>query len=250
MEEVRLDERDGILLVTLNRPAVRNAIDEALSRGYAEALAQLDRRDDLAAAVVTGAGGSFCAGMDLRAFADAAASAPALARVVRATTAKPLIAAVEGFAVGGGLELALTCDLIVAARDARLGLPEVRHSLVPAGGGLVRLPERLPAGVALELALTGDLLDAPRLHALGLVNRLAEPGGALEAALAMAARIAANGPLAVAGSRRIVREALASSGAPAWALQDAVVGEVNGSADAREGVRAFAEKRSPVWTGR
>jgi enoyl-CoA hydratase len=248
MPAVRCEERDRILVITLDRPAVRNAIDEELSIGYAEAIADLDRRDDLAAAVVTGAGGTFCAGMDLKAFAPrpAEASERALARVVRTAPAKPLLAAIEGFAVGGGCELALVCDIVVAARDAVFGLPEVRHGLVPAGGGILRLPARIAFGVALEMALTGDLVDAARLHELGLVNRLTEPGAALDGALELAGRIADNAPLAVGAIRRFMWERAAAE----WEAQEALVREVNASRDAREGIAAFAEKRRPVWSGR
>ena len=239
------EERDGILVATLNRPSVRNAIDEELSRGLAAALDELDARDDLRVAVVAGAGGTFCAGMDLKAFEGEPRAVPAAAldRLVRRSTAKPVVAAVEGFAVGGGLELLATCDLVVAARDARVGLPEVRHSLVPSGGGLVRLPDRLPRGVVAEMGLIGGMVGAERLYELGFVARLAEPGAALERALALAAEVAANGPLAVAGVKRVLT-------APTWELQDEVVESVNGSSDAAEGVRAFVEKRAPRWRGR
>jgi enoyl-CoA hydratase len=246
-------ERDGVLLVTLNRPAVRNAIDAPTAAGVAAALAELDDRDDLRVGVLTGAEDTFSAGMDLRAFAHVQAEGEAeraLGAVVRRRPAKPLVAAVEGFAVGGGCEIALACDLIVAARDARFGVPEVRHSLVPAGGALLRLPQRLPFGVAMEMALTGAQVSAERLHEHGLVNRLVEPGAALEAALALAAQIVANGPLAVAASKRILWGQLDWATDEFWARQDEILAPVNASEDAREGVRAFAEKRPPVWRGR
>jgi enoyl-CoA hydratase len=248
MSGVARRERDGILLITLDRPAARNAIDADLSRGYAAALAELDARDDLRAGVVTGAASTFCSGMDLKAFAGRPAeeAEQALARVVRPAARTPLIAAVEGFAVGGGFELALACDLIVAAGDTSFGLPEVRHGLVPAGGGLLRLPDRVAFGVALELALTGDLVGAERLHGLGLVNRLTPPGGALEGALALARRIAANGPLAVRSSRALLWD----DAGDRWARQDRVARAVNASDDAREGIAAFAEKRPPAWSRR
>jgi enoyl-CoA hydratase len=242
---VHAEERDGVLVVVLDRPAARNAIDEDLSLGLASALDELDARDDLHVGVVTGAGGSFCAGMDLKAWPSRPRSeaAQALDRLVRRTAVKPVVAAVEGAAVGGGLELLATFDLVVAARDARFGLPEVRWSLVPSGGALVRLPQQLPPGVVAEMALTGALVDAARLHELGWVARLTEPGGALDGALALASVIAANGPLAVAGIKRVL-------GAPSWATQDEAVASVNESADAAEGVRAFVEKRAPRWGGR
>ena len=242
---VRRENRDGILVVTLDRPAVRNAIDDSLSLGVAAALDELDARDDLRVCVLTGAGGTFCAGMDLKAFAGLPRGVPAAAldRLVRRSTTKPVVAAVEGFAVGGGLELLATCDLVVAARDAKFGLPEVRHSLVPAGGGLVRLPEQLPCGLVMEMGLTGALVGALRMHEVGFIARLTEPAAALRGALALAGEIAANGPLAVAGVKRLLA-------APTWELQDEIVAAVNGSADADEGVRAFIEKRPPRWQGR
>jgi enoyl-CoA hydratase len=248
---VTVAELDGVRLVTLNRPAARNAIDVGLSEGFAAALAELDAREDLTAAVVTGASGTFCAGMDLKAFAgvDRATVEQALARMVRWTARKPVIAAVEGFAVGGGCELALACDLIVCARDARLGVPEVRHGLVPAGGALMRLPQRLPFGVVMEMALTGDLLDAERLHVLGLVNRLADPGHAVDVAVELARSVVANAPLAVAASKRLLWNQRDWPAEEAWDNQDAVVRGVNASEDAREGIRAFAERRPPQWSG-
>jgi enoyl-CoA hydratase len=172
------------------------------------------------------------------------------AGIVQRPPEKPLIAAVEGFAVAGGCEIALACDLIVAARGARFGVPEVKRSLVAAGGALLRLPRRLPAGVAMELALTGDPIDAERAHALGLVNALAEPGRALDAALELAGRIAANGPLALRATKRILSEAPGWPEEEFWQRQGEISGPVFTSEDAREGAVAFAEKRDPVWKGR
>jgi enoyl-CoA hydratase len=245
---VLTERRDNVLVITLNRPEARNAVNLALAEGVAAALDELDAADDLSVGILTGAGSAFCAGMDLKAFAPrpAEASERALARVVRTAPAKPLLAAIEGFAVGGGCELALVCDIVVAARDAVFGLPEVRHGLVPAGGGILRLPARIAFDVALEMALTGDLVDAARLHELGLVNRLTEPGAALDGALELAGRIADNAPLAVGAIRRFMWERAAAE----WEAQEALVREVNASRDAREGIAAFAEKRRPVWSGR
>jgi len=195
------------------------------------------------------AGGTFCAGMDLKAFV--AGERPfvgdrGFAGIVRRPPRKPLIAAVEGWAVAGGFEIALACDLIVAARDARFGIPEVKRGLVAAGGALIRLPRRIPYHLAVELALTGDPIDAERPHAVGLVARLAEPGGAVAAATELATTIAANGPLAVAATKRI----LTADEAGAWERQAEITEPVFASEDAREGARAFAEKRPPVWRGR
>lgn len=241
-----------VLEVTLNRPEVRNAIDDALSHGVADALALLDQDDDLRVAVLTGAGSTFCSGMDLRAWEGRPAheSTAALDRLVRHGARKPVIAAIEGFAVGGGLELALACDLIVAARDARVGIPEVRRSLVPSGGALLRLPGRVPAPVAVEMALTGVMLSGERLHTLGLVSRLADHRGALTLAHELGVEIAACGPLAVVASKGLLASVAAGEADPAWERQAAVCSEVNTSDDAAEGIRAFLEKRPPRFRGR
>jgi enoyl-CoA hydratase len=248
-DPVLLERRDRVLLVVLHRPEARNAVDAAVARGIAAAMDELDGDDGLAAGVLTGAGGGFCAGMDLKAFV--AGEAPwiegrGFAGLVERPPRKPLIAAIEGFAVAGGLELALACDLIVAARGARLGIPEVKRSLVAAGGALLRLPQRIGHGAAMELALTGDPVDAERGHAIGLVDRLAEPGAAVDEALALAARIAANGPLAVAATKAVLR----GDDSAFWARQRELAGPVFASEDAREGALAFAERRDPVWRGR
>jgi enoyl-CoA hydratase len=251
-DEVLTERRDGVLLVTLNRPDARNAVNRAVAEGIAAALDELDADEALAVGVLTGAGAGFSAGMDLKAFV--AGESPyvegrGFAGIAQRAADKPLIAAVEGFAVAGGLEIALACDLLVAARGARLGIPEVKRSLVAAGGALRRLPHRIPYGVAMELALTGDPVDAERGFALGLVNRLAEPGQAVDAALELARAIAANGPLALAASKRILREQVDWSDADFWTRQGEIAGPVFGSQDAREGATAFAEKRAPVWKG-
>jgi len=246
------ERRGRVLVVTINRPEQRNAINLAVAEGIAAALDELDGDTGLSLGVLTGAGKGFCAGMDLKAFV--AGERPyvgdrGFAGIVQRPPVKPLIAAVEGFAVAGGLEVALACDLIVAARGAKLGVPEVKRSLVAAGGALLRLPRTLPRAVAMELALTGDPISAERGHELGLVNRLAEPGAALEQALEMAGTIAVNGPLALAATKRILTEAPGWPEAEFWQRQGEITGPVFGSADAREGATAFAEKRAPVWTG-
>jgi enoyl-CoA hydratase len=243
----------GILVITINRPDQRNAVNAAVATGIAAALDVLDATAELSIGVITGAGKGFCAGMDLKAFVTGErpyVSDRGFAGITRRAAAKPLIAAVEGFAVAGGLEVALACDLIVAARGAKLGIPEVKRSLVAAAGGLLRLPRALPRNIAMELALTGDPILAERGFELGLVNRLAEPGGALETALELAGQIAANGPLALAASKRILTEALDWPQDEFFDRQDAIVQPVMASEDAREGATAFAEKRAPVWKGR
>jgi enoyl-CoA hydratase len=248
-----LTERHGdVLLVTLNRPEVRNAVNQALSEGVASALDQLDGTDDLRVGVIAGAGKGFSSGMDLKAFvAGEVVTHPerGFAGIVAGPPAKPIIAAVEGFAVAGGLEIALACDMIVAARDARLGIPEVKRSLVASGGALRRLPERVSLGVAMDLALTGDPIDGERALAIGLVDRLAEPGAAVETALNLARAIAANGPLALQATKRILRSQLGWSESEFWKRQEEIAEPVMTSADAQEGATAFSEKRQPIWKG-
>jgi enoyl-CoA hydratase len=249
-----LTERRGrTLVITLNRPDARNAVNGALAQGVAAALDELDADPELSVGVLTGAGGGFCAGMDLKAFVRGESPHVAgrgFAGIVERPPEKPLIAAVEGFAVAGGLEVALSCDLIVAARGAKLGIPEVKRSLVAAGGALLRLPRRIPYHAAMELALTGEPVLAERAAELGLVNRVAEPGSALDDALALAEAIARNGPLALAATKRIVVESPEWPAEEAWQRQGEIAGPVFVSEDAREGATAFAEKRDPVWKGR
>ena len=250
---VLTEVRDGVLLVTLNRPEQRNAVNRAVAEGIAAALDRLDEDGALHVGVLAGAGKGFCAGMDLKAFVagePVAVDGRGFAGIVQRASAKPLIAAVEGFAVAGGFEIALACDLIVAARGARFGIPEVKRGLVAAGGALLRLPQRIPYHLAMELALTGDFVDAERAAAVGLVNRVVEPGAAVDGALELAAAIAANGPLALAASKRILVEAPGWPRSEQWTLQAEVTDPVRASADAREGSVAFAEKRAPRWTGR
>jgi enoyl-CoA hydratase len=252
-EAVLTERRGDVLVITLNRPDARNAVNGALAEGIAAALDELDGDDALRVGVLTGAGKGFSSGMDLKAFV--AGERPyvedrGFAGITQRSSRKPLIAAIEGFAVAGGFEIALSCDLIVAARGARLGIPEVKRSLVAAAGALFRLPRRIPYHLAMELALTGDPIDAERGHQLGLVNRLAEPGEALDAALELAAAIVKNGPLALIASKEIVRNAPDWTEAEAWEKQGAIAGPVMVSQDAREGAIAFAEKRDPVWKGR
>ena len=253
-DEVLITERRGnVLLITLNRPDARNAVNLALAEGIAAALDELDGEDELSVGVLTGAGKGFCAGMDLKAFVSGErpwAGDRGFAGIVRRGPTKPLIAAVEGFAVAGGLEVALACDLIVAARGAKLGIPEVKRSLVAAGGALLRLPRRIPYHLAMELALTGDPILAERAAELGLVNRLAEPGTAVEVALELAGEIAVNAPLALIASKRILEQQWDWSRERMWDAQNAISEPVFSSEDAREGSTAFAEKRPPVWRGK
>jgi enoyl-CoA hydratase len=252
-DPVLVAERDGVLEITLNRPQARNAVDQALAEAVGAALDRLDAEDGLRIGILTGAGGTFCSGMDLKAFV--AGERPwvgdrGFAGITQRASRKPLVAAVEGFALAGGFEVALACDLIVAARDARFGIPEVKRGLVAAAGGLIRLPKRIPYHLAMELALTGDPVGAERAAEIGIVNRLTEPGGALAAAHELAAGIVRNAPLALEASKAVLQRASEWTEEEAWAKQGEIGGPVFGSEDAQEGARAFAEKRDPVWRSR
>jgi enoyl-CoA hydratase len=252
---VLTETRGGAGVVTLNRPDVRNALDLALRQGVQTALEGFDADPAVSVIVLTGAGGTFCSGRDLKAaaagepmYADRAAQ---LASFTRASVRKPVIAAVEGYALAGGFELALSCDLIVAARSARFGLPEVRRNLVAIGGGLIRLPRRMPYHLAMQLALTGEHVEASRLASAGVVNELTERGAALRVALDLAGRIAANGPSAVRATKQVVRRAFEwGSEADAFDAQLAIAQEAFDSPDRDEGIRAFLENRHPAWTDR
>jgi enoyl-CoA hydratase len=252
-EPVLTERRGNVLLITLNRPEVRNAVNAALAAGVAGALEELDADDALSVGVLTGAGGFFCAGMDLGAFVKGESpwfGDRGFAGIAQRSARKPLIAAIEGFAVAGGMEIALACDLIVAANGAKMGIPEAKRSLVAAGGALLRLPRRMPYHVVMELALTGDTMPAERFHELGVVNHLAEPGAAVDVALELAGRLARNGPLALVASKQILQEQFDWSSAEMWDRQAAISGPVFASEDSKEGASAFKEKRDPVWKGR
>ena len=248
-----LTERRGhVLVITINRPEARNAFDGASAQAMEAAVDRLDAEDDLFVGVITGAGGNFSAGADLKAAArgERAATKRGGFGLFARPPRKPVIAAVEGYAVGGGFELCLSCDLIVAARTARFGLPEVRHNVVAIGGGLFRLPRRMPYHLAMELALTGEFRDAEFLHAHGVVNRVVEPGAALEAAAAWAEALLVNGPTALAASKEIVWHSGDWTDEAAWREQMKYARRALESEDRKEGLTAFAEKRKPVWSGR
>lgn len=250
---VRLERVGAVLVITLDRPEVRNAVNLALATELAAALDELDESPELAVGVLTGAGSTFCAGMDLSAFL--AGERPSLpgrgfAGLVERPPATPLIAAVEGYALAGGFEIALACDLVVASSAAVFGLPEVKRSLVAAGGGLLRLPERIPYHLAMEWALTGRRVPAEEAFAARLVSRLTEPGEALAGALQLAAQIAENGPLAVSATKQVLSRARDWTTAESFDQQRRITEPVRASEDAREGALAFKERRAPVWRGR
>jgi enoyl-CoA hydratase len=248
-DEVLTEARGRVLVVTLNRPEARNSVNSALGRALVAAMRRLDEDDALSLGVVTGAGRGFSAGMDLKAFATEGPP-QGFGEFLQHASAKPLIAAIEGFALAGGLELALACDLIVAARGIPFGIPEAKRGLFAAGGALLRLPRRIGYGKAMMLALTAEPIDSEQACVLGLVDQLSEPGRALESALELAERIARNAPLSLTLSKRLLRDMQGRTEEEFWAHQARDVGAIFGSADAREGAVAFAEKREPRWTGR
>jgi enoyl-CoA hydratase len=250
--EVAVEQRGATLVVTIDRPARRNAVNQSVAQAVAAAMDWLDADPALRVGIITGAGGCFCAGMDLIAFLEGERPeipGRGFAGITETPPRKPLIAAVEGFALAGGCELALACDLIVAAENASFGLPEVTRGLVAGSGGLVRLPRRIPPAIALEYALTGERMDARTAHGWGLVNRITAPGAALDGALALAENIVKNGPLAVEMTKRIVVESPSWTSDETWSRQAPLVESVLATDDAREGARAFAEKRAPRWSG-
>lgn len=252
-DKVLVDIDDGLVTITLNRPEVRNAVDQEVAHAVAAAVDELDARPDLRVGILTGTGGHFCAGMDLKAFLRGEkprVEGRGFLGIAITPPVKPVIAAVEGYAMGGGFESVLTCDLVVAARTARFGLPEARRGLAAAAGGLIRLPRLVPQRIAMEIALTGEPVEAERMHSYGLVNRLVETGEALAESTRLARQIIANAPLSVAASKRVITEQRDWSTAESFDRQEEITGPVLASADAREGAAAFAEKRAPVWSGR
>jgi enoyl-CoA hydratase len=252
-QSVVLSREEDLLVITIDRPAARNAVDPSVANGLEAAIDELDGDDELRAGVLTGAGGTFCAGMDLKAFARGKrpyTERGGFAGIVERPPRKVLIAAIEGFALAGGLEIALACDLLVAARDAKLGIPEVGVGLLAAGGALLRLPSRIPYHLAMEMAVTGDPIGAEEAHRRGLVNRISEPGEALSTAIELGRRVAANAPLAVAASKATLMRAPDWTAAEEWSRQAELAEPIFTSEDAHEGAVAFAEKRPPRWRGR
>ena len=248
-QAVLVERRGRVMVITLNRPEAMNAINGALSHGLLAAVRELDADAGLTAGVITGAGRGFCSGMDLKAFARGEDIGP-LGTFIREGCGKPLIAAIEGFAIAGGCEIALTCDLLVAAKGAKIGIREVKVGLFAAAGGVFRLPARVGYAKAMEMALTGEPILAEDALDAGMLSEVTEPGGALDAAIALAERIAENAPLAVAASKKLVRAAASGVEEDAlWEMQVPLQKEVFTSNDAKEGPKAFAEKRAPNWTG-
>ena len=250
-EELATRVEDGILVITMNRPEARNAMNKTVAEGIAEALDRLDAEPALRVAILTGAGGTFCSGMDLKGFLrgeSPVVKGRGFGGLVLKPPVKPLIAAVDGYALAGGLELMIACDLVVASAGAKFGIPEAKRGLAAGAGGLMRLPDQIPYRVAMELALTGNFIDAERALTLGLINRISE-GPAIEGAMALAREITENGPAAVRVSKQIISESRGWPQGERWERQDALLPEVFKSQDAREGAAAFAEKRKPNWTG-
>ena len=251
-DDVLTEVDDGVLIVTINRPEAKNAMNKAAAEGIAAAMDRLDEDDDLRVGILTGAGGTFCSGMDLKGFLrgeSPSIEGRGFGGVVQKPPAKPLIAAVEGYALAGGLELMIACDLVVANKDAKFGIPEAKRGLVAAAGGVMMLPDQIPERIAMELALTGDFIGAERAYELGLINRGTD-GSALDAAKELAAKIAANGPLAVRVSKQVMKESRGWPMEERYTRQTQLIAPVFVSEDAREGAAAFAEKRAPNWKGK
>ncbi|WP_415239843.1 crotonase/enoyl-CoA hydratase family protein [Zhongshania aliphaticivorans] len=251
-DEVLVSVEDGVMVVTINRPKAKNAVNLAVAKGIAAAMEELDSNDAIRAAIITGADNTFCAGMDLKAFVTGempVVEGRGFAGLCEQGPKKPLIAAVEGFALAGGFEIAISCDLVVVANNAKFGIPEAKRGLAAAAGGLMRLPRQIPSRIAMEMALTGDFITAQRAYELGLVNKVVEAGSALEGAKAFARTIAANGPMAVIASKQVVIDSQDWQQDEMFPKQAKIVNPVFSSKDAIEGATAFAEKRAPNWKG-
>jgi enoyl-CoA hydratase len=255
-DEVLRERRGHVDILTINRPEARNAINGAVSRAMAGAMDELTEDPECWVVVITGSGEkAFSAGMDLKAFSsgeggDILGASGGFGGLTQREFPKPIIAAVNGSALAGGLEIMLSCDIVVAAEHATFGIPEAKRGLIAGAGGLIRMPKRLPMAVALELAMTGDAIDAARAYQLGLVNRVVPASVVVEEAVSLADRIAANAPLAVRYSKSVMKRAAELPESEGWSINREAVGVVFSSADAMEGPIAFAEKRPPNWQGK
>lgn len=253
-ELVKKELKDGVLIITINRPQARNAINYDTAQELGAALDELDANPDAVIGILTGADGNFCSGMDLKAFAATGqrpyVDGKGFAGICEKPPKKPIIAAIEGYALAGGCEIALACDMIIAAENAKFGLPETKRGLVPGSGGMIRFPNRVPYHIAMEAVLTGDMFSAQRAAQFGLVNHLTEPGKSLDRALELANTIATNGPLAVQTAKQIIQQARDWPQEHMFDLQRPRMAHIFSSADAKEGATAFAEKRAPVWQGK
>lgn len=241
---------NGIQVMTINRPEVKNAANYELAVAFEAAITELEGNDALRVGIITGAGGNFCTGMDLKGFlAGQRPSIPGkgFCALTEYAPKKPIIAAIEGYALAGGFELALSADLIVAAENAKFGSPEVKRGLVAAAGGLIKLPQRIPYHIAMEYLLTGDIFTAQQASQHGLINRVTEPGKALEEAMEMAKKIAKNAPMALSACKSIVQKTKNLEISLAFDVQRSISVPLFQSDDAKEGARAFAEKREPIW---
>jgi enoyl-CoA hydratase len=252
---VDFEQRGPFAVVTINRPEARNAVNGAVAQGIEEAIDRIEADDGIWVGILTGEPPVFCAGADLKEInagnaANLQTKRGGFGGIVQRERTKPIIAAVDGPALAGGTEIVVSCDLVVASTTATFGIPEVKRSLVAAGGGLFRLGRKIPLNIAMELALTGDPITAEVAHHHGLVNRLVEPGEALDAAIALAERICANAPVAVRESRRVVIEATNAPDDVGWKMSLDGMAAAMSSEDFGEGVTAFIEKRPPVWKGR
>jgi enoyl-CoA hydratase len=252
-QEVMVDVNEGVMTITMNRPEAKNAMNKSMAEGISAAIDEFEANADIRVAVLAGNGGTFCSGMDLKGFLKGESPSVkdrGFGGISHYSPAKPLIAATEGYALAGGFELVLSCDMVVAARTTKFGLPEVKRSLVAGAGGVFRLPQQIPERIAMEMVMTGDHYSAERMYECGLVNALTDEGKALDGAKELAARIAINGPLATAASKKIMKEYKTWPHDEIWARQQEIMNPVFSSEDAREGATAFAEKRAPNWQGK
>ena len=252
---VDYEQRGPFAVIKINRPEARNAVNSAVAEGIEAAIDKIEADDAVWVGIITGEPPVFCAGADLKEINSGNAGGLSTKRggfggITQRERTKPIIAAVDGPALAGGTEIVLSCDLVVASTSATFGIPEVKRSLVAAAGGLFRLGRKVPVNIAMELTLTGDPIDATRAHHFGLVNRLVEPGEALDAAIALAEQICANAPVAVRESRKIVLEATNAPDDVGWRMSVEGMAKAMQSEDFSEGLTAFIEKRKPVWKGR